>query len=161
MTEATEPYPEMPVHDGWIPEDEFAACIEQMPQVCVEVVLETDDGILVAKRENTPTVWFWPGGRLYKGERLEDAAHRIAREELQLAIEIREELGSYSHFWEGSSVKCSPSRHTVNIVYHCEPAQDDYEIELDDQHSAYRFLTEVEPDLHYYVRKYLEENELL
>lgn len=151
----------MDVHDAHIPEDLFGEFIERMPQVCVEVVLETAEGILVAKRENDPQVWFWPGGRLYKGESLDAAAHRIADEELGIAVDLRERLGIYEHFWEKGDLDGSSTRHTVNIVFLARPANDGYEIRLDEQHSAYRFLTEIESGLHEYVRRYLQENDLL
>lgn len=161
MSDTVKPYEEMNVYDDFIAEDMFSDFIARMPQICVELVVETDDGILLAKRDIAPRVWFWPGSRLYKGERLRDAAHRIAQEELGIEVCIRDQFGPYAHFWENSTVKGSPSRHTVNSVYHVTPANNDYEITLDDQHSAYRFVTEIEPDLHEYVRLYLRDNNLL
>lgn len=156
-----EPYDEMEIHDELIPEELFSEFISRMPQICVELVVETDDGILLTKRDIEPQVWFWPGSRLCKGEQLRDAAHRIAREELGIAIDIRDQFGPYTHFWEHSPVSGSPSRHTVNSVYHVTPANETYEITLDEQHSGYRFLTEIEPDLHEYVQLYLRDNNLL
>jgi colanic acid biosynthesis protein WcaH len=161
MTDSFEPYHNMDVHDELITEDLFSEFIARMPQICVDLILETDSGILIAKREVDPPVWFWPGGRLYKGERLEEAAHRIAQEELNIEIRIHDQYGPYTHFWENSAVKGSPSRHTVNPVYHVTPAEQEYEINLDEQHSEYRFLTQMESDLHEYVRLYLEDNDLL
>lgn len=114
MTASAEPTEDMKIHDDFIPERQYSDFIATMPQVCVEVVLRTNRGILLAKRENYPQVWFWPGGRLYKGERLSEAAHRIAREELNIEIDTREKLGSYSHFWEKNPAQSLPSRHTVN-----------------------------------------------
>lgn len=161
MADAFEPYEDMDVHDEFIDEELFSEFIARMPQVCVDLILETDDGILIAKRDIEPAVWFWPGGRLYKGEQLEAAAHRIAREELGIEICIQDQYGPYTHLWKDSSVRSSPSRHTVNPVYHVTPAQREYEICLDEQHSDYRFITEVEPGLHQYVRLYLEDNNLV
>jgi colanic acid biosynthesis protein WcaH len=132
-----------------------------MPQVCVDVMLETDAGFLIAKRDIEPRLWFWPGSRLYKGERLEDAAHRVAREELGIDVEIVDQYGPYAHFWAESTAAGSPSRHTVNPVFHVVPAAEDVAIELDDQHSDYRYVSELEPDLHEYVELYLADNELV
>jgi len=44
----------MDVHDGFIPQAEFSTCLDVLPQVCVEVVLERDGEVLVAKRTNEP-----------------------------------------------------------------------------------------------------------
>ncbi|MFB6227499.1 MAG: NUDIX domain-containing protein [Halobacteriales archaeon] len=153
----------MEIHDEHVSEDLFAEFTARMPQVCVEVVLETEEGILLAKRTNEPAKgeWFWPGGRLYKGEELEAAARRVAQEELGIDVAIEERLGVYAHFWETSAVAGEASRHTVNVVFRVTPADSEFEIELDDQHEAYRFLSEIEVERHDYVHSYIEENGLL
>jgi len=153
----------MEVHDEYVPEDLFAEFTARMPEACVEVVLETEEGVLLAKRANEPAKgeWFWPGGRLYKGEKLEDAARRVAREELGIEVGVEGRLGVYAHFWETSAVGEGPSRHTVNVVFRVTPAREEFGIELDEQHEAYRFLSGLEPGLHEYVRRYVEDNDLL
>ena len=57
----------MDVHDESVPEETFGACVDALPQTCVEVLLERDGAVLVARRTNEPakSEWFWPGGRLY------------------------------------------------------------------------------------------------
>jgi colanic acid biosynthesis protein WcaH len=154
---------DMEIHDEYVPEDLFAEFTGRMPQVCVEVVLDTDEGILLAKRTNEPAKgeWFWPGGRLYKGETLEAAARRVTREELGIEVSIEEQLGVYSHFWETSAVAGGSSRHTVNVVFRVSSVGSDFEIELDGQHEAYRFLSEMEPGLHEHVLRYVTENDLI
>jgi ADP-ribose pyrophosphatase YjhB (NUDIX family) len=103
---------------------------------------------------NAPTTgeWFWPGDRLYRGERLDDAAHRIAREELGLEVELRGRLGVDEHVWETSAE--GPSRHTVTVAYRARP-QGDATPTLGDQYGDYRYVDAAEPDLHEYVRQYL------
>jgi len=152
----------MDVHDAHIPEETFATCLEHVPQPCVDLVVEYDGGVLLVCRQNEPASgeWFWPGGRLYKGERLEDAAVRIAREELGLGVRIRERLGVSEHFWETTSVAGLNSRHTVPVVYRVEPAPADQPILLDDQHDDYRILREPERSLHEYVREYVDRFDL-
>jgi colanic acid biosynthesis protein WcaH len=153
----------MEIHDEYVPEDLFAEFTARMPQVCVEVVLDTEAGILLAKRTNKPAKgeWFWPGGRLYKGEKLESAAHRVAREELGIDVAIEERLGVYAHFWETSAVAGEASRHTVNVVFRVTPGEPEFEIVLDEQHEAYRFLSERGSELHEYVQRYIDDNGLL
>lgn len=151
----------MDVHDDWIPNELFEEFLKYMPQVSVELVLETDEGFLVAKRENEPQVWFWPGNRLYKGEELSDAAHRVAVEELDIEVELTKQLGVYEHIWEPQQTNVSEGRHTINVVYHAVPKRGNYEINLDEQHSDFRFIDEVSSDLHKYVRLYLTDNDLL
>jgi colanic acid biosynthesis protein WcaH len=154
---------DMETHDEYIPEDLFAEFTARMPELCVEVILDTDEGVLLAKRTNKPArgEWFWPGGRLYKGEKLESAARRVAREELGIEVEIEERLGVYTHLWETSAVAGEASRHTVNVAFRATPANPGFEIELDAQHDDHRFLAEPETNLQEYVERYIEDNDLL
>jgi len=151
------------VHDKYISDDLFAEFTARMPECCVEVVLQHEGGVLLARRTNEPAKgeWFWPGGRLYKGEELSAAAERIAREELGIDVNVHEPIGVYSHFWETSAVQDNESRHTVNVSFCVTPVTDRFEITLDDQHDDYRFVTEFEPGLHEYVREYLTDTDLL
>lgn len=152
----------MEIRDGYIEGELFSQCIEHMPQVCVEVVVENEGEILLAKRSNEPAEgeWFWPGGRLFKGERLAEAAHRVADEELGMQIEILRRLGVYAHFWETSAEKGRPSRHTVNVVFHVAPTDRPIEITLDDQHSDIRWISDGDRQYHEYVEAYLDDADL-
>jgi colanic acid biosynthesis protein WcaH len=152
----------MDVHDEFVPEAEFATCLEHLPQVCVEVVLEREGAVLLARRTNDPArgEYFWPGSRLYKGELPEDAARRVAREELGIEAELLGRIGVYNHFWDTTSVEGVDSRHTVNLAYHARQT-DDATVTLDDQHDDVRWVEGPDPDLHEYVREYLTDTGLL
>lgn len=60
----------MQVQEEHIEDELFSEFVQHMPQCCVEIVVTTDDGVLLAERTNEPVKgeWFWPGSRLYKGE---------------------------------------------------------------------------------------------
>jgi len=152
----------MEIRDEFIPAEEFAAVLSRVPQVCVEVVLESEGGVLLAHRTNEPArgEWFWPGGRLYKGEELDDAARRVAREELGIEVTVEGRVGVYSHFWDASRIDGVDSRHTVNVVFRVSQVDPDAAIELDEQHDDYRFVTGEEDGLHEYVREYLVDMRL-
>lgn len=151
----------MDVHDEYVPEEVFGACLDRLPQVCVELVVRHDGGVVLARRTNEPAAgeWFWPGGRLFKGERLEAAVHRLAAAELGLDVTVTDRLGVQAHFWERSSVDGVDSRHTVNVVHAVVPS-DGLDVTLDDQHDDWRLLREPEPGLHEYVRRYLDSYDL-
>jgi colanic acid biosynthesis protein WcaH len=157
----------MEVHDEYVPEETFREFVAEMPQVCVEVVVEREDGaVLLARRTNEPVAgeWFWPGSRLYKGERLADAAERVGREELGTTLAVGDRLGVYEHRWETS--REGPSRHTVNVVFrarfddgggdHGDGSEGTAAVTLDDQHDAARFVhpRDVDDSYHEYVRRY-------
>lgn len=152
----------MDTHDEWISQEQFSDFLSLMPQVCVELVVTHDGGVLLAKRTIDPAKgeWFWPGGRLYKGETFEAAVHRLAEQELGLDVEIDELLGVKAHFWETDTHADVESRHTVNIIYSVRPAGA-LDVTLDEQHSAYRFFSDVGPEHHEYVRTYVEDFDLL
>lgn len=149
----------MQVHDEFIPTEEYARIQRRVPEACVEVVLEHEGAVLLVRRTNEPAKgeWFWPGSRLYKGETLEAAAQRVAREELGLEVELTGRLGVYSHFWDTSAVEGVDTRHTVNVVFRAGPVADEFELTLDDQHDDFRFVSGPEPGLHEYVRQYLRD----
>lgn len=150
----------MEVHDQYVPEATFREFVAAMPQVCVEVVVERDDGaVLLARRTNEPAAgeWFWPGSRLYKGEHLAEAAERVGHEELETALTVGDRFGVYEHRWETSHE--GPSRHTVNIVFRARLDGDGTgtaAVTLDDQHDAVRFVdpADVDDSYHEYVQQY-------
>ncbi len=149
----------MQVHDEFIPPEEFALIQRRVPEACVEVFLEHDGGVLLVRRTNEPAKgeWFWPGSRLYKGETLEAAARRVAREELGLEVELAGRLGVYSHFWDTSAVEGVEARHTVNVVFRTRPVADEFDITLDEQHDDVRFISAPESGLHGHVLEYLAD----
>jgi len=153
----------MDVQDGWIPDDEFATCLGHLPQVCVDLVAAMDGGVLLTRRTNEPAKgeWFWPGGRVYKGERLDAAARRVAREELGLEVTAVSRLGVSEHFWADSAVPGVEERHTVPIVYRVETDASVEDVRLDEQHDDHRILRSREPGLHRYVEAYLDRFDLL
>jgi len=147
----------MDIQDGYIDESTFATCLDNMPQPCVDLVVEYDGGILLTRRQNEPAKgeWFWPGSRLYKGERLDDAVERVASEELGLDSVTAQRLGVSEHFWEVSSVDGVDSRHTLPVVYRVVPA-DGETITLDSQHDDYRDVTAPPDGANRYVVEYFE-----
>jgi colanic acid biosynthesis protein WcaH len=147
----------MDIHDERIPTETFATCLDNMPQPCVDLIVEYEGGILLTRRQNEPAKgeWFWPGSRLYKGERLDDAVGRVAEEELGFTDVETDRLGVSQHFWDTSSIDGVDSRHTIPIVYRVVP-EDGAEIALDDQHDAYRVVTEPPRDANQYVTEYFE-----
>lgn len=146
------------VHSERIPDDEFAEFLKQMPQVSVELVVQVDGGVLLAKRCNEPAAgeWFWPGTRLYKGESLVHAAHRLAEEELGVEVDLGEKLGVYSHFWDTGALSGVDSTHTVNVVFLASVSEIS-SFDLDEQHANYKIVENIEPDHHQYVKQYLRD----
>jgi ADP-ribose pyrophosphatase YjhB (NUDIX family) len=67
----------------WIPEHVWRQVKRCIPIPCVDVLLENSDGeMLLGWRKISPyvNVWATPGGRMFRGESLRNATHRILGE---------------------------------------------------------------------------------
>lgn len=150
----------MEIVDDRIPDEKFVEFVSKFPQVSVELVVEHQGRILLARRTQEPAKgeWFWPGSRLYRGEPFTHAVDRVAREELGVAVERCCQLGTYEHFWETDVFDAVDGKHTVNVVYHVL-LDDPSALELDYQHDEFRFVEPDSPgeDLHPYVETYLRD----
>jgi len=81
------------------------------PLPTVDIIIETDKGIVLIQRKNPPYGWALPGGFVDYGESLEAAAVREAREETSLEVEIISQFGAYS---EPSR---DPRHHTISVIF--------------------------------------------
>lgn len=69
------------------------------PKVAAGVILTLEDEVVLLKRGIEPGIgkWVFPGGYVDRGEQVEAAAAREAREEVGLEVEIEDLLGVYSY----------------------------------------------------------------
>lgn len=84
------------------------------PLLAADVLIrprENPQRVLLIQRRNPPHGWALPGGFVDRGERLEAAALREAREETGLEVALEVLLGCYS------DPARDPRGHTVSAVY--------------------------------------------
>ena len=81
------------------------------PFPTVDIIIETNGGIVLIKRKNPPPGWALPGGFVDYGESLESAAVREAREETSLNVELISQFGAYS------DPERDPRHHTISFVF--------------------------------------------
>jgi ADP-ribose pyrophosphatase YjhB (NUDIX family) len=81
------------------------------PFPTVDIIIETDGGIVLIKRKNPHLGWALPGGFVDYGEPVEAAAVREAREETSLEVELTALLGVYSDPGR------DPRQHTISTVF--------------------------------------------
>ncbi len=81
------------------------------PVPAVDVIIETNKGILLIERNHEPFGWAIPGGHIEYGESAETAAVREAKEETSLDVKLIRLLGVYS------DPKRDPRKHTISMVY--------------------------------------------
>ncbi|NTV29664.1 MAG: NUDIX hydrolase, partial [Candidatus Omnitrophica bacterium] len=81
------------------------------PYICVDIIIEVDGGIVIIERSNPPFGWALPGGFVDRGESLETAARREAREETSLELEELKQFRTYS------DPARDPRFHTITTMF--------------------------------------------
>jgi len=81
------------------------------PFPTVDIIIETERGIVLIRRKKPPYGWALPGGFVDYGESLEAAAVREAKEETSLDVALLAQLGAYS------DPQRDPRQHTISVVF--------------------------------------------
>ncbi|HAS85063.1 MAG TPA: NUDIX hydrolase [Candidatus Yonathbacteria bacterium] len=138
-----------------IPAELYQKIHAVLPIVCADIVLVKNNSFLLAKRNNKPAQgqWFFPGGRILKGERLEDAIRRKIHEELGIVANVEKILGVDDTIFPDGPFD-SPT-HTVNIVFLVSLENQNDVISLDTQNEEYQWYTHIDDVWHPYVKKFL------
>lgn len=140
----------------------YKKIIEYMPICCVDVVICHCNKILLVYRNTEPAKneWWFPGGRVYKNERLEEAAIRKAYEEVGIKVQIVKMIGIYeTMFNKGPFDDLKSGVHTINICFLVKPTLENFKIKIDDTISDYRWIDKIEDNLNPYVEKVLKNLE--
>ena len=147
-----------------IPDKEYKKILESVPICCVDIVVRNKEGeILLIRRKNEPmkNLWWFPGGRVYKGEKLHEAAIRKVYEETGLKVAIEKELGVYETIFEnGPFHNLGGGVHTVNITFTAKPIKENSRMRLDENHADFKWISNVDEDLHPHIKKILVENKI-
>ncbi|OKY78579.1 MAG: NUDIX family hydrolase [Candidatus Methanohalarchaeum thermophilum] len=85
----------------------------EIPALAVDILICVDDEILLVERGKDPFIgkWALPGGFVERGEKVEEAAKREAREETGVQVELEKLIGVFS------DPDRDPRGHVVSIVY--------------------------------------------
>jgi len=138
-----------------IPDKLYREIHKTMPIPCVDFVLLQDGKVLLGQRTNEPAkgLWWFPGGRVQKGETLEEAVERKARQELGIEVKVVKKLGvDETIFDEGPF---GWPTHTINVVFLVKP-KGHVKFILDDQHSEFKWFAKIDKTFVPYVRKYIK-----
>ncbi len=146
-----------------LPPEQFIEVIEKTPLVSVDLVFRDEEGrVLVGRRANEPArgLWFVPGGRVCKDERIAEAFRRLCAEEIgrPMAIDQGRFLGAYEHLYDTNFAgKRGVTTHYVTLGFEV-PLDGQAEIVLDDQHSDVTWMTVEElladPEVHENTKAY-------
>lgn len=81
------------------------------PFPTVDVIIDVDGRLVWIERKNPPPGWAFPGGFVDRGESVERAAIREAKEETGLDVELRDLLYVYS------DPDRDPRQHNLSVVF--------------------------------------------
>ena len=128
---------------GLIPQKTYERIVKCMPIVSVEALIVSDGRLLFLRRNNEPAKgeWWFPGGRIRKGEFLEEALYRKVKEETSLEIISTKIIGVYSRVF--------PERHDITVAFLCRCKKGG--VKLNDEHSEYGFFSKNPVGLHPFV----------
>ena len=125
-------------------EEQFLSVVAATPLVSIDFVIRNEAGeVLLGKRVNRPAqgLWFVPGGRIRKDERIADAFLRIAKRELGLSIERSQAtlLGAFDHIYPDNALGADGiSTHYV-VLAHALALPAETRFAPDEQHSEMRW----------------------
>lgn len=144
-------------------ENFYKRVLDSMPIPCVELIIFYNRKILLVYRKFKPAEnkWWIPGGRIYKNERLEDAAKRKAFEELGLTVKIIRKVGVYNTFFNdgpfGIKNGVHTINHTINAVFVVAPKEKKFRIKLDQTSFDFKWIGSLEKNLAPYIKKLISD----
>jgi len=143
----------------FIPDEDYKKILELMPIPVVDIVVVWGGKFLLGKRVNKPDrgKWWIFGGRVFKGETLEDAMVRKTKEELGLDIDksdLKFLVVGESMFDES---ELAGSTHTIGAAYLLKLDREP-DIKFDNsQVSEDKWFSEIPDDADSYMKLAIEK----
>ena len=136
---------------GKISSSLYELIVDVLPIASVEAIISKDNSLLFLRRKNSPAKgqWWFPGGRIRKGETFEETLIREIKEETGLHVIESKLVNVYSRIFD--------ERHDITIAYFCKckPAK----ITLDTEHSEYKYFKNPPKNIHPYLIEVLNDLE--
>lgn len=136
----------------YIPSELYEKIKTFLPIACVDLLVVDHGSYLLVRRNYPPAKgkWWFPGGRIIKGEIIFDAAIRKGKEELGVRLQPLELISvEESIFNENDGTDI----HTINIVVKMKKLHDSQTIVLDHTHSEFAWFDKVPVGLHQCVKR--------
>jgi len=134
-----------------IPSRLYKQILASTPIPSVEAMILKNNSLLFLKRKNNPAKgeWWFPGGRIRKGETFKETLLRKVKEETSLNVEIIKFVGVYNRIF--------PERHDIAIVFLCRCFDD--KVVLSAEHSEHKFFKEIPNNIHPYLIKTIHDSD--
>ena len=136
---------------GKISSSLYELILDVLPIASVEAIISKDNSLLFLRRKNSPAKgqWWFPGGRIRKGEKLEEALVREVKEETGLDVIESKLVNVYSRIFD--------ERHDITIAYFCKCKQDI--ITLNNEHSEYKYFKKLPKNISPYLIEVINDLE--
>ena len=136
---------------GFLPDALYEEVVKWLPIVSVEALIVIDDALLFLKRNNDPVKgkWWFPGGRIRRGEALKEALQREIKEETGLELSEHELINVYSRVF--------PERHDIAVAYLCMCKES--KVTLNNEHSEYGLFRSIPVGLHPYLLETIQDSQ--
>lgn len=145
------------INSSWIDSTTYDTIVELMPIACVDMLFTHKNSFLLCKRVNDPGKgeWFYPGGRVYKGESLKDAVVRKAKEELGISVSTDQInfLTTEESIFKGKTI--DENRHSINNIYKIELNEIPTFSYDKKQTSVLQWFTKIDGSWHPYIKESL------
>jgi len=144
-----------------IPTEVYSQVVESVPIVCVDMVLHQNGKVLLVKRKYEPEkgIWWVPGGRILKNEKLGDACIRKIFQETGLKVSIKRQLPWAEYFNEKSCFEnVKTGTHSIVARFLVEPEEENQDVSVDKTSSDFKWIEKIEEDLEPYVKKVIVES---
>lgn len=141
-------------NNGIIETDLYKSIHDKMPIFCVDLIVVKNDKFILTKRTNKPVQgkWWFPGGRVFKNEKMIVAVKRKAKEELGLNPKSIKFLGFDETFFPDGPF--DGSTHTVNAIF-AITINAAKEPKIDSQAESFRYFEKIDKKWHPYIKKSL------
>ena len=139
-----------------IPLELYKQIHASLPIPCVDaVILNTNKEVLLCHRLNKPAqgTWWFPGGRVLKGETMEDAIVRKVKQETNLDVDIVKQLGTDQTMFPDGPF--GGPTHTINTVF-LVTIKDHTDIHPDIQSDQIQWFTTIPENSPEYIKKYIK-----
>jgi len=134
---------------GKISSSLYELILDVLPIASVEAIISKGNSLLFLRRQNNPAKgeWWFPGGRIRKGETLGEALYREVKEETGLQVIKSKLINVYSRIFD--------ERHDITIAYLCKCKGN--KIILNNEHTEYTYFKSLPKHIHPYLIQVIQD----
>ena len=149
-----------------IPLNLYKRILSIMPICCVDAIFKVRKEVYLFKRSYHPAKFEWwvIGGRITKGECIQDAIIRKVKEEVGVDVSIVKKVGVYELFFDASRFTNKNkmiSTHAISNCFVVEPKNKNFKLKLNNEYTDYLKITKIDNKFHPYIKKVLRESMVL